>query len=88
MKGGTDRVGATRDGVSIPESFRVLLRSPQDVVVIKTPSWWTPTHAISMLGLAAMLTLAVLAWVSCCGSKSRNKPISSGSSFRKRPSSG
>jgi light-regulated signal transduction histidine kinase (bacteriophytochrome) len=40
-----------------------MLRSPQDVVVIKTPSWWTPTHAISTLGFAAMLTLAVLAWV-------------------------
>jgi len=63
MKGGADRVGAARNGVSIPESFRVLLRSPQDVVVIKTPSWWNPAHAISMLGLAAMLTLAVLAWV-------------------------
>ena len=63
MKRGTDRVGASRDGLSIPESFRVMLRSPQDVVVIKTPSWWTPTHAISTLGFAAMLTLAVLAWV-------------------------
>jgi signal transduction histidine kinase len=63
MKGGTDRVGTTRDGLSIPESFRILLRSPQDVVVIKTPSWWTPTHAITMLGLAAALTLVVLAWV-------------------------
>jgi signal transduction histidine kinase len=63
MKGGTDRGGTTRDGLSIPESFRILLRSPQDVVVIKTPSWWTPTHAITMLGLAAALTLVVLAWV-------------------------
>jgi signal transduction histidine kinase/ActR/RegA family two-component response regulator len=33
------------------------------VVVIKSPSWWTPTHAISVLGLAAVLTLVVLAWV-------------------------
>jgi light-regulated signal transduction histidine kinase (bacteriophytochrome) len=40
-----------------------MLRSPQDVVVIKTPSWWTPTHAISTLGLGAALTLVVLAWV-------------------------
>jgi len=44
-------------------SFRILLRSPEDVVVIKSPSWWTPIHAISMLGLAAALTLVVLAWV-------------------------
>jgi len=63
MKGGTDRVGTTRDGFSVPQSFRILLRSPQDLVVIKTPSWWTPTHAISTLGLGAALTLVVLAWV-------------------------
>jgi signal transduction histidine kinase len=63
MKGGTDMAGTPADGLSIPESFRILLRSPQDVVVIKSPSWWTPIHAISMLGLAAALTLVVLAWV-------------------------
>jgi signal transduction histidine kinase len=63
MKGGPDRAGIPWDGFSIPESFRILLRSPQDVVVIKTPSWWTPTHAISTLVLAAALTLVVLAWV-------------------------
>ena len=63
VKGGTDRAGIPWDGFSIPESFRILLRSPRDVVVIKSPSWWTPTHAVSMLGLAAVLTLVVLAWV-------------------------
>ena len=63
MKGGTEMAGTPADGLSIPESFRILLRSPEDVVVIKTPSWWTPIHAISMLGLAAALTLVVLAWV-------------------------
>jgi signal transduction histidine kinase len=63
MKGGPDRAGIAWDGFSIPESFRILLRSPQDVVVIKSPSWLTPTHAISTLGLATALTLVVLAWV-------------------------
>jgi signal transduction histidine kinase/CheY-like chemotaxis protein len=63
VKGGTDRAGIYWDGFSVPESFRLLLRSPKDVVVIKTPSWWTPAHAISMLGLAVVLTLVVLAWV-------------------------
>ena len=43
--------------------FRLLLRSPQDVAVIESPSWWTPTHAISVLGAATVLTLVVLAWV-------------------------
>ncbi len=51
------------DGLSISEPFRILLRSPQDVVVIRSPSWWTPMHAISMLGLVTALTVVVLAWV-------------------------
>jgi signal transduction histidine kinase/CheY-like chemotaxis protein len=67
VKGGTDKAGTPGEGLSIgfstPQSFRILLRSPQDVVVIKSPSWWTPTHAIAMLGAAAVLTLVVLAWV-------------------------
>jgi signal transduction histidine kinase/ActR/RegA family two-component response regulator len=63
VKDGTDRAGTAGDGFSIAASFRILLRSPQDVVVIKRPSWWTPTHAIAMLGAGAMLILAVLTWV-------------------------
>jgi signal transduction histidine kinase/ActR/RegA family two-component response regulator len=63
VKDGTDRAGTAGDGFSIAASFRILLRSPQDVVVIKSPSWWTPTHAIAMLGAGAMLILVVLTWV-------------------------
>jgi two-component system sensor histidine kinase/response regulator len=67
VKGGTDKAGTPGEGFSIsfstPQSFRILLRSPQDVAVIKSPSWWTPAHAIAMLGVAAGLTLVVLAWV-------------------------
>jgi signal transduction histidine kinase/ActR/RegA family two-component response regulator len=63
VKSATERAGIRWDGFSIPGSFRILLRSPRDVVVIKSPSWWTPAHAISLLGLAAVLTLVVLAWV-------------------------
>jgi len=58
-----ERAGILWDGFSSPGSFRILLRSPKDVVVIKSPSWWTPAHAISMLGLAAVLAVVVLAWV-------------------------
>ncbi len=63
VKDGTERAGTYWHGSSVPESFRILLRSPQDVVVIKTPSWWTPARAISLLALVAVLTLVVLAWV-------------------------
>jgi signal transduction histidine kinase/CheY-like chemotaxis protein len=63
VKDGTDRAGTGGDGFSIAASFRILLRSPQDVVVIKSPSWWTPAHAIAMLGAGTMFILVVLTWV-------------------------
>ncbi len=50
-------------GFSIPSSFRILLRSPADVVVMQSPSWWSRTHAIGVLGLATALTTVVMAWV-------------------------
>jgi diguanylate cyclase (GGDEF)-like protein len=48
---------------AVPASFRILMRSPSDVVVIKRASWWTPTHALVVLALAFCATLLVLAWV-------------------------
>jgi signal transduction histidine kinase/CheY-like chemotaxis protein len=45
------------------DGFRILLRSPQDVVVVQSASWWTATHAVSVLSAVMVTTLAVLAWV-------------------------
>jgi diguanylate cyclase (GGDEF)-like protein len=50
-------------GTAVPKTFRVLMRSPADVVVLQKPSWWTPVHAVVLLTLALAVTLAVLAWV-------------------------
>jgi signal transduction histidine kinase len=33
------------------------------VVAIERPSWWTRERALSVLGLAALLSLVTLAWV-------------------------
>jgi signal transduction histidine kinase/DNA-binding response OmpR family regulator len=63
LKPATDKAGKLEQGFAIPESFSILLRSTADVVVIKSPSWWTPAHTLAMLGVAAVLTLVVLAWV-------------------------
>ena len=54
---------ARQEGGARPKSFRILLRSPQDVVVLERPSWWTASHALSVLGLLFAATLAVLSWV-------------------------
>jgi len=56
-------LSAQREGAVLPKSFRILLRSPSDVVVIQSPSWWTPGHAVSVLIAASLLTVLVLAWV-------------------------
>ena len=50
-------------GTAVPISFRVLMRSPGDVIVLHRPSWWTPAHAIVLLALALSGTLVVLVWV-------------------------
>ena len=46
-----------------PDSFRILSRSPADIVVMSEPSWWTAKHAITLLTGAFALTLGVLCWV-------------------------
>ncbi len=51
-----------QEGTAPIESFRVLLRSPSDVILLKPPSWWTPLHAILLLVLAFLSTLVILAW--------------------------
>lgn len=57
------RLSVLKDGVAVPKSFRILMRSPDDAIVIRKPSWWTPAHALVLLALALTVTLAVLAWV-------------------------
>jgi diguanylate cyclase (GGDEF)-like protein len=47
----------------LPKAFQILLRSPSDIVVIESPSWWTPAHALLVLGFALAGTVLVLAWV-------------------------
>jgi len=47
----------------LPKAFEILLRTPGDVVVLETPSWWTLSHALLLLAAALAGTLAVLIWV-------------------------
>ncbi|MGO8786945.1 MAG: response regulator [Terriglobia bacterium] len=46
-----------------PAGFRVVLRSADDIAVLGTPSWWTATRALSVLGLAILAGLLSLVWV-------------------------
>jgi signal transduction histidine kinase/CheY-like chemotaxis protein len=52
----------TRRG-GVPNSFRILTRSPADILVLSGPSWWTAKHAITLLTGALALALSVFCWV-------------------------
>lgn len=47
-----------------PIGLRLLLRAPSDVEIIATASWWTPERLETALGIAAVVVLIFLAWVS------------------------
>ena len=52
-----------KDGFGQPQLFKILLRSPEDIVVVSNPPWWTLGRALSILGLVALIAFASSAWV-------------------------
>jgi len=51
------------DGYAVARSFRVLLRSTNDVTVLERPSWWTAAHTLRVLAGALVAISCALAWV-------------------------
>jgi len=45
-----------------PTSFRVLLRGPGALVVVQRASWWTPTHAVTVLVAVLIATIFITLW--------------------------
>jgi len=37
-------------GIWQPQTFQILMRSPEDLTVVTRPPWWTPSHTILVLG--------------------------------------
>lgn len=58
---------------SIPQSFRLLLRSPQDVTLLSAPSWWNLRHTMWVLAITVGALLIVLAWVVVLGRRLREQ---------------
>jgi len=46
-----------------PSNARILLRSMEDIEVLRAPSWWTQRHMWEILGLFAVLVFAAFAWI-------------------------
>jgi signal transduction histidine kinase len=57
----------------VPESFRLLLRSPKDVTVLRAPSWWNTRHTAWLLGVTAGILLVMIAWVVVLGRRLREQ---------------
>ena len=56
-------VHSSPDSEHQPLSFGILVRSPEDIVILEHASWWTVTHAGWVVGLLAVLLLAVSGWL-------------------------
>src|SRR5262249_50746187 len=50
------------DEHAVVRSFRVLLGSPQDIVVRQRPPWWTLRHSLTLAGVLSSIIVAVFAW--------------------------
>jgi signal transduction histidine kinase len=47
----------------VPQGFRLVLRSPADIRVVRAAPWWTPAHAAWLLGAMVALAAVAFAWV-------------------------
>ena len=54
-------------GILKPQSFRVILRSTDDLRMIQHPSWWTLEHIAWLLGTVVLLLLVILGIVFLIG---------------------
>jgi PAS domain S-box-containing protein len=46
-----------------PADFGLLLRVPEDVVVVQQPPWWTLARALSLVGFTGLVILSAAVWV-------------------------
>jgi signal transduction histidine kinase len=60
---------------SVPQSFRILLRSPQDVTVLHAPPWWSLRRALWLLGIMGGVLIFVLVWMVLLGRKLREQMV-------------
>jgi signal transduction histidine kinase len=60
---------------SIPQSFRILLRSAQDVTVLHAPPWWNLRRALWLLGIMGGVLLLVLVGMVVLGRRLREQMV-------------
>lgn len=60
---------------AIPQSFRMLLRSPRDVTVLQAPPWWNLRRALWLLGILTVVLLLALAGTLALSRKVREQML-------------
>jgi diguanylate cyclase (GGDEF)-like protein len=56
-------------GEEVP--FNILMRSPQDILVIKNAPWWTASHAMWVVALLLLVILVMSVWMAVVRRQSR-----------------
>ncbi len=51
------------EGAVRPESVHILLRSLDDVAVLKAPTWWTAQHTYESFSIVTLLVAASFVWI-------------------------
>jgi PAS domain S-box-containing protein len=51
------------DERGLPQSFRLLLRTGDDLLVVRGPPWWTVERALTILGGSSICAAAALLWI-------------------------
>ncbi len=59
--------------VGTPPSFRLFLRSQEDVALLAAAPWWTLRHSAVLLGLIALVAGIAALWVRMTGAKERQQ---------------
>lgn len=59
----SQQTGGFSYGKPLAGSFELLLRSPEDVVVLAQPPWWTMNHALMLAGVLLLVLLVAFGWI-------------------------
>lgn len=61
------------NGTHIPQSFQVLLRSPDDIHVLQNAPWWTLERALGAVAVLLLIVAAAVIWVAVLRIKVRTR---------------
>lgn len=45
-----------------PKALKILLQSPAEVLVLQSPSWWTPRHTLIFAGVLCAVVMVFITW--------------------------